>query len=253
MLQVKIEVDWDRSSDEDVDLESSSEATAKDDDDVVNATVDVTADIVAKSSNLSSVDKEPKMRIVNLESARGSVGLVSGNRRWVSGNKSFQAVSGSKPPAMAPPPPPRGRVKKTCKEMRHKRYKHCNSLPSRMWHPRDDLSSAWHFGGRRVWSWMHDGTNANGWIELCENGYLCTNLCSSKAGSWKRQPDSDNVLVTFGKCCHVLELQITRPDNISVKNSCDPTFIVRKRTLVNGDPLRDTRPCRTRGRLLDIK
>ena len=121
MLQVKIEVDWDRSSDEDVDLESSSEATAKDDDDVVNATVDVTADIVAKSSNLSSVDKEPKMRIVNLESARGSVGLVSGKRRWVSDNKSFQAVSGSKPPAMAPPPPPRGRVKKTCKEMRHKK------------------------------------------------------------------------------------------------------------------------------------
>ena len=243
MLPVKDEVDWDRSSDEDV----------EDDDESVNTTVDVTACIVARSSNLSSDDKEPKIRIVNLESARGSVGLVSGNRRWVSDNKSFQAVSGSKPPAMAPPPPPRGRVKKTCKEVRHSRNKHFNSLSSRLWHPTDELSSAWHFGGRRVWSWMHDGTNANGWIDLCENGYLCTNLCSSGTGSWKRQQDSDNVLVTLGTCCRVLALQIPRPDNIPVKNSCDPTFIVRKRILVNGDSLRDTRPCRTRGRLLDIK
>ena len=115
MLQVKIEVEWDRSSDEDVDLATSSEATAKDDNDVVNAAVDVTADIVAKPSNLSTHDKEPKMRIVNLKSAKGSVGLVSGNRRLVSGNKSFLAVSGSKPPAVAPPPPPRGRVLKLCK------------------------------------------------------------------------------------------------------------------------------------------
>ena len=162
MLQVKIEVDWDRSSDEEVDLETSSEATAKDDDDDVNATVDVTADIVAKLSNISSDDKEPKMRIVNLESAKGSVGLVSGNRRLVSGIKGFLAVSGSKPPAMAPPPPPRGRVQKPCKKLHHKRYKKCNSLPSSMWHHKDDLSSAWHFGGRRVWSWMHDGVTSNG-------------------------------------------------------------------------------------------
>ena len=108
MLQVKIEVEWERSSDEDVDLETSSEAAAIDDNDVVNAAVDVTADIVAKPINFSSDDKEPKMRVVNLKSAKGSVGLVSGNRRLVSGNKSFQAVSGSKPPAMAPPLPPRG-------------------------------------------------------------------------------------------------------------------------------------------------
>ena len=53
MLQVKIEADWDRSSDEEVDLESSSEAIAIDDNDVVNAAVEVTADIVAKPSNLS--------------------------------------------------------------------------------------------------------------------------------------------------------------------------------------------------------
>ena len=105
MLEVKDEVDWDQSSDEDVGLESSSEATAKDHDDVVSATGDVTSYIVAKSRNLSSVDKEPNIRIVKLESARGSVGLVSGTR-------SFQAVSESKPPAMAPPPPPRSRVKK---------------------------------------------------------------------------------------------------------------------------------------------
>ena len=45
MLQVKIEVEWDRSSDEDDDLAASSEATAKHDNDVVNAAVDVTADI----------------------------------------------------------------------------------------------------------------------------------------------------------------------------------------------------------------
>jgi len=238
----------------------------------------VTADIIAdhtcesQPSNISCDDHLPKMRIVNIKSAKGTVGLVSGNT-------SFQAVIGSrlhckrikttplaKPPPMAPPPPPRGHVQKHCKgqdkmnqqarhtvrkDLRYKRYKKCNSLPSSKCDLKDDLSSAWHFG-RRVWSWMHDGITSNGWIELCENGYLCTNLCSSGEGSWKRQQDSDNVLVTFGKCCHVLELQITRQGNIPVENGFEPTFIVRKRTMVNGEPLRDKRPCRTRGRLLDI-
>ena len=283
MLQVKLEADWGGSSSEDEGCDTRSAELANDDQDDDHASFDVAADVdndnlaahivadpsgESRPSNICGQALLPKTRSLNIKSAKGSVGLVSGNRAVTTSrrapqpssisrnellpkkrilnmeaavsllrrNKSFRAVATSTPPAMAPPPPPRihrGQINK------HQPAK-----------PNFDLSSAWHFDGRRVWSWMHDGVTENGYIELCENGYLCTDLCSSGEGSWTRQPGSDNVLVTFGKCSHLLELQITRPSNTPLEYSFEPTFIVRKRTMVNGQPVRDKRPVRTRGRLL---
>ena len=261
MLKVKLEVDWGDSSSEENGSEPIAAELATEDNHAVLAAVDVNGNIdkdqmptetVADPSgaprlaalpakfslDTSSNETLPAKRSLDIKSAKGSVGFVSGNRRLVRGNKSFQSVATSKPPAMAPPPPPRA----------NRGHDKMNQQSTRKF----DNSFAWHFGGKRLWAWMHDGITPNGWIELCDNGALCTNLCPSGQGSWKRQHDSDNLLVIFGKCCHVLELQITRPSNVPVEYSFEPTFIVRKRTMVNGEPLRDKRPCRTRGRLLDI-
>ena len=186
MLQVKHEVDWGESSSEKDDSETiSAEIATEDNNDVLaaldvagnlekdNMTTHIVADLSCASqpSNTSRNETLPEKRILNIKSAKGSVGFVSGNPRLVRGNKSFQSVATSKPPAMAPPPPPRA----------NRGHDKMNQQATRKF----DNSFAWHFGGRRVWSWMHDGVTPNGWIELCENGHLCTDLCSSGEGSWK--------------------------------------------------------------------
>ena len=260
MLTVKLEeVDWEDSSSEENSSEPIASELATEDNHAVLAAVDVngnrdkdqpTTETVAdpsgapqlaalpakRSLDTSSNETLPAKRSLDIKSAKGSVGLVSGNPSLVRGFKRFRSLATSKPPAMAPPPPPRA----------NRGQDKVNQHSAR----KIDSSFAWHFGGKRRWAWMHDGITPNGWIELCDNGALCTNLCPSGEGSWKQQHNSDNLLVIFGKCCHVLELQITRPSNEPVQYNSEPTFIVRKRIMVNGQPLRDRRPCRTRGRLL---
>ena len=110
-----------------------------------------------------------------------------------------------------------------------------------------EVGSEWHFGGRRCWAWMHNGQDPNGWIELCEHGYLRTSLCGSGQGSWNKKRESGDIVATFGKCHHVLEL--CRPDFSGGRLA--QTFILRKRTMRNGEPLQDKNSLQTCGRLLD--
>ena len=103
MLQVKLEVDWGGSSSEEDGRETSSAELATDDNDDVHASFDVAANfdndnlaahIVAdhscesRPSNISRNALLPKTRILNIKSAKGSVGFVSGNQRLVRSNKS---------------------------------------------------------------------------------------------------------------------------------------------------------------------
>lgn len=110
-----------------------------------------------------------------------------------------------------------------------------------------ELGAAWHFGGRRRWQWLHDGRNANGWIEFGRAGVLRTSFdrADKPPGQWKAKAKADELTATFGRCHHTLRLVPGRhPDAV-------PEFLVTERTLVSGKAC-DRRQPKTMGRL-DMK
>ncbi|CAE7909365.1 unnamed protein product [Symbiodinium necroappetens] len=86
----------------------------------------------------------------------------------------------------------------------------------------------WHFGGRRRWLWFHDGQTQNGWFELGAAGGLRVEIGRSRGGSWWRGW-SGELVVSFGRCHHVLEL--TQAAEI-------PTFRVKERKMKDGSVAR---------------
>lgn len=103
-----------------------------------------------------------------------------------------------------------------------------------------ELGEAWHFGGLRHWLWLHDGSRVNGWLEFGHDGVLRTSLTRDERGSWKRGDDGE-IVATFGKCHHVLELLPAAEDG-------PPSFVVSQRTMRDGSPLKK-KSVRTLGRL----
>ncbi|CAE8670887.1 unnamed protein product [Polarella glacialis] len=98
----------------------------------------------------------------------------------------------------------------------------------------------WHFNGHRRWLWMHDGLKANGWIELGASGTLQTSFGGGGTGSWERRSTGE-LLVSFGRCLHVLEL-LQQPEEAV------PMFCMRERTMKDGSQSRGGAG-RTKGRL----
>jgi len=103
-----------------------------------------------------------------------------------------------------------------------------------------EIGPTWHFGGRRRWLWLHDGKVVNGWIEFGEAVFLRTSLARGGTGAWEQRPTGEMVC-TFGRCHHVIEL-LPASDG-------PPSFKMRQRMMKDGSPLRDKGPPRTRGRL----
>ena len=105
-----------------------------------------------------------------------------------------------------------------------------------------ELGEHWHADGGRRWSWLHNGHEANGWIELGTGGALRTSFNSANgAGKWELRYTGE-LVVTFGKCHHVLRLLPTRPGDA-------PEFRMTERIMRDGSAPRSQRPARTRGRL----
>lgn len=98
-----------------------------------------------------------------------------------------------------------------------------------------ELGPLWHQDGRRKWEWLHDGQEANGWIELGSEGQLRSSFGS---GSWEKS--EDRLIITFGRCHHVVELL----QNVEV-----PTFKVVKRKMKDNSRTRE-RESKTLGRLV---
>ena len=46
-----------------------------------------------------------------------------------------------------------------------------------------ELGQAWHLNGARRWAWLHDGREANGWIELGQGGALRTSYGGGGRGT----------------------------------------------------------------------
>ncbi|CAE8609904.1 unnamed protein product [Polarella glacialis] len=101
----------------------------------------------------------------------------------------------------------------------------------------------WHFNGHRRWLWMHDGLKANGWIELGASGTLQTSFGGGGTGSWERRSTGE-LLVSFGRCLHVLEL-LQQPEEAV------PMFCMRERTMKDGSQSRGGAG-RTKGRIDDL-
>ena len=102
--------------------------------------------------------------------------------------------------------------------------------------------------GCRLWEWLHNGKEVNGWIELGQCGALRTSFDHFRPGGppgyWKIHPsaEGDELIVTFGNCHHTLHLD-------QVSNSERPEFQVTNRVFFAGEQ-HDRNPPRTRGRLV---
>jgi len=114
------------------------------------------------------------------------------------------------------------------------------NLPELLPAEEHEMGEAWHFGGLRHWLWLHDGSRVNGWLEFGSNGILRTSLTRDERGSWKRGDDGEMV-ATFGKCHHVLEL-------LPAEGNSPPSFVVSRRAMRDGSPL-TKKNVRTLGRL----
>uniref|UniRef100_A0A7S1PQL7 Uncharacterized protein n=1 Tax=Alexandrium catenella TaxID=2925 RepID=A0A7S1PQL7_ALECA len=108
----------------------------------------------------------------------------------------------------------------------------------------EEMGPQWHCGGARRWLWMHDGSRVNGWVEFGRGGLLTTSFGKGRnSGSWERR-SSGEMVATFGKCHHVLEL-------LPADEGRAPGFVLAERAMKDGSALRDRRPSRTCG-LLDV-
>ena len=88
---------------------------------------------------------------------------------------------------------------------------------------------------------MHDGYEANGWIEFCSGGILRTSFekKDAKQDVWCYTTNG-NIIATFGNCHHYLQLV----------DYGKPEFFVFNRILLNGFPARGQ--CNARGRLATL-
>eukprot|EP00933_Yihiella_yeosuensis_P047237 TRINITY_DN42987_c0_g1_i1.p1 TRINITY_DN42987_c0_g1~~TRINITY_DN42987_c0_g1_i1.p1 ORF type:complete len:219 (-),score=23.95 TRINITY_DN42987_c0_g1_i1:374-1030(-) len=101
-----------------------------------------------------------------------------------------------------------------------------------------ELGPTWHFQGRRRWLWLHNGETPNGWIELGQGGSLQTSF--GGGGAWEIRR-SGELVVTFGRCHHVLRLMPERP-------GAAPMFMMQERIMKDGSAIRE-KYMRTKGRL----
>uniref|UniRef100_A0A7S1ACE5 Uncharacterized protein n=1 Tax=Noctiluca scintillans TaxID=2966 RepID=A0A7S1ACE5_NOCSC len=113
------------------------------------------------------------------------------------------------------------------------------SPPQKALASEEELGPSWHFGGRRRWQWMHNGSSPNGWIEFGCNGTLRTTWYP---GSWEILPGGKELVASFGKCHHVLALDPAVDPNA-------PEFFVRERIMRDGSKARDRPGPTSRGRL----
>lgn len=104
----------------------------------------------------------------------------------------------------------------------------------------EELGEAWHCEGHRRWAWLHDGSESNGWIEFGAAGTLRTSFGGGGKGGWERSPGpSEEVVVTFGKCHHVLEI---------IPETKPAMFFMKERRMRDGSAVRSNGPPRTKGR-----
>ena len=92
-----------------------------------------------------------------------------------------------------------------------------------------ELGPRWHVDGGRLWNWLHNGENINGWLVFGSGGVLRTSFGKGE-GSWRRE--DDEMIVSFGTCHHRLLLI---PDSV-------PRFQVVERHLMNGGEVRRRQP-----------
>mmetsp|Transcript_83238 Transcript_83238/g.239279 ORF Transcript_83238/g.239279 Transcript_83238/m.239279 type:complete len:226 (+) Transcript_83238:276-953(+) len=119
-----------------------------------------------------------------------------------------------------------------------------NSEPFRGPASEAELGAAWHFGGLRRWEWLHNGEEANGWLELGAGGTLQTSFSNRGSTNWERKSTGE-LVITFGNCHHFCELLTPRMDSAGRA----PMFLVRDRQMKDGSGSRpQKRP--TRGRLV---
>mmetsp|Transcript_16171 Transcript_16171/g.41602 ORF Transcript_16171/g.41602 Transcript_16171/m.41602 type:complete len:223 (-) Transcript_16171:213-881(-) len=105
-----------------------------------------------------------------------------------------------------------------------------------------ELGAEWHFGGLRRWEWLHNGEEANGWLELGAGGTLHTSFSNRGSIHWERKSIGE-LVITFGRCHHFCQLLPTDSAGPA------PMFLVRDRQMKDGSAARPQKRL-TRGRLV---
>ena len=105
-----------------------------------------------------------------------------------------------------------------------------------------EMGPLWHFAGRRRWQWLHDGSKPNGWLEFGADAVLRTSLCTGGRGTWQRRNNNDEMVITFGKCHHIVFLLPEVRDQ-------PPMFEMRERVMKDGAPVLKRGDSPTRGKL----